>query len=372
MSKRWALLLTGDHVRVFTTGSVELVAELPWQANAPEATARTLAALPNQPSQLVIVVGLAWLEAVPLTLPPVPVAQQRRMLHMDADRWFPFAAPPAVAIADGVALAMPADMLHTWVRAFGTIAPVDAVVALPQAAQLTGVEGTVHTTAAAGETGVMEFHQGTLRQVRRLRQSPPVNATTLDDARCAAAVLNAGSLPLDVQLLDPALEQQVRARRQGAWWRAAGMAVLAAAFCVWSVDQWRARALTEVNAQREALAIRARPALEADARRQQAQRERLLLTDDSAHRRLGDVLALLGERLPADVFVQRAEWGGSRWRLDGSARDAAVLVPLLSELPGVRDVRSLAPSTRFLDGGQPRSSFSLSFELGPSSTGQVP
>ncbi|AMW04541.1 PilN domain-containing protein [Gemmatimonas phototrophica] len=372
MSRRWALMLTSDQVRVYAAGTVTPVAVVPWQSDAPEAAVRTLAALPHQPTQLVLVVGLAWLEAVPLTLPPVPLAQQRRMLQLDADRWFPFAAPPAVAIADGVALAMPADTLTTWVRSFATIAPVDAVVALPQAAQLAGVDGTVHTTAASGETGVMEFRQGTLRQVRRLRQSPPANATVLDDSLCATALLNAGALPLDWQLLDPALERRMLARRQGAWWRAAGIGVAAIAFCLWSADQWRERALAEGNAQREALAIRAQPALDADARRQRAQRERQLLTEGTTHPRISEVLALLGERLPADVFVQRAEWDGSRWRLDGSARDAASLVPLLAGLPGVGDVRSLAPSTRFLDGGQPRSSFSLSFALAASPTGQTP
>jgi hypothetical protein len=363
MSRTWVVVLSSEHLRVYTTGTAAAVAELPWQADTPESAVRALASLPNQPSQLVLVVGLAWLEAVPLSLPPVALAQQRQMLQVDADRWFPFSAPPAVAITGQVAMAMPADTLSMWVRAFAAVAPVDGVVGLPQAALFAGLEGLVHTSAAAGETGLMEFRRGVLVQVRRTTQSPPAGSTALDEARCAQAVLQTGALSLDVQLLNTSLEHAVRARRRAVWWRAAALAMLAGAFFLWSADQWRARTLTAMRSLRDASEGNARAALDADARRQRATRERVLLNEAATSPQLSAMLATLGETLPADVFVQRAEWDGTRWRLDGSARDAAPLVPLLAGIPGVQDVRSLAPSTRFLDGGQQRSSFSIGFSM---------
>lgn len=371
MSRPWVLVLTPDAVRVYDAAAPAARAALTWDPEAPDAVLPSLAAMPRQPSHLVLVVGLAWLEAAPVTLPPVPVGQQRRMLQLDADRWFPIAAPLAVAIADTVGMAMPADLLNRWVRAFATLAPVDAVVTLPQAAWLAGVDGTVQTPAAVGEIGLMEFARGTLRQVRRSRHELSVQVPTLDEGACALAVVRAGPLPLDVQLLDPLVEQRVRARRRGAWWRAASLTVAAAVFCFWSADQWRARTLEEGRVTRDALERIAQGALDADGRRQRAAAERQLLTRPENGHHVSAMLALLGEQLPPDVFVQRAEWDGRGWRLDGSARDAAALVPLLSGLPGVRDVRSLAPSTRFLDGGQPRSSFSIALQMADS-TEQVP
>jgi len=60
--------------------------------------------------------------------------------------------------------------------------------------------------------------------------------------------------------------------------------------------------------------------------------------------------------------MQRLEWNGSEWRIDGSANDAAVLVPLLDADAQFVGVRAAAPSTRYLENGRSRSSFSIVFQ----------
>jgi hypothetical protein len=209
---------------------------------------------------------------------------------------------------------------------------------------------------------VVELGPDGVRSVRRMRAAPAGKLAPLDLATCANAVLRGDTVPLDVQLLDTALERQFRNRRRAEWWRAGAVCIAALAFCLWGVDQWRERALVRARQERGTREASARSALDAEARRQQALAERQLVSADTGVR-TSDVLAALGDRLPADVFVQRAEWDGTEWRIDGSARNAATLVPLLSSIAGISNVRALAPSTRFLDGGQQRSSFSIGFRM---------
>lgn len=372
MSRAWAMVLERHQVRVFAAGSTTPVAELPWHSEAESTVINALAALPSQPSRVVLIAGLGWLEAAPVTLPPVAVSLQRRMVQLDADRWFPIVSDQssgtntvAVAIAARVALAMSSARLSAWVREFGAIAPVDGVVTLPQAATMAGLTGTFAATADDGETGVVELGTDGVRSVRRMRATPAGQLAPLDVAACAHAVLRGDTVPLDVQLLDTGLERQLRSRRRAAWWRAGAVCLGALAFCLWGLDQWRGRALASAQQERRTREAAARPALDAEARRQQALAERQLISADTGVR-TSDVLAALGDRLPSDVFVQRAEWDGTEWRIDGSARNAATLVPLLSSITGVSNVRALAPSTRFLDGGQQRSSFSIGFRMGSS------
>ncbi|WP_353265724.1 PilN domain-containing protein [Gemmatimonas sp.] len=369
MSRAWAVVLEQHHVRVFTTGSTTPVAEMPWHADSATTVVSALAALPSPPSRVVLVAGLAWLEAAPIALPPVAVSLQRRMVQLDADRWFPIVSEQsagtntvAVAIAARVALAMPAAQLAAWVRDFSALAPVDGAVTLPQAAAMAGLTGSFAASAVDGETGVVELGPDGVRSMRRMRAAPAANLAPLDLAACAHAVLRGDTVPLDVQLLDITLERQFRNRRRAEWWRAGAVCAAALGFCLWGVDRWRERTLVRAQRERGARETSARPALDAEARRQQALAERQLVSADTGVR-TSDVLAALGDRLPADVFVQRAEWDGTEWRIDGSARNAATLVPLLSSIVGISNVRALAPSTRFLDGGQQRSSFSIGFRM---------
>ena len=74
------------------------------------------------------------------------------------------------------------------------------------------------------------------------------------------------------------------------------------------------------------------------------------------------VLARLGGVLPRDAFVQRLDWDGTVWRIDGSATNAPAIVPMLDGDSMFADVRIVAATTRFMDMGKQRESFSISFQ----------
>ena len=61
-------------------------------------------------------------------------------------------------------------------------------------------------------------------------------------------------------------------------------------------------------------------------------------------------------------FVQRLDWDGTVWRIEGSAANAPAIVPMLDSDALFSDVRIVAATTRFLDMGRQRESFSISFQ----------
>lgn len=366
MREPLAVVLEHDTLRVFGRASSRPLLELPWDPDAPDAVLPSLVTLATAPSAIVLVVGMAWLEIAQPSLPPVPVATGRRMLHLAADRWFALTGPGAFAVLDSYALAMPAERLARWRATFGRWSPIAAVVALPQAAWLLDRDGAWRTDAGPGETGAVTVRGSTVSDVRRTRREVTI-ADRLDLAACASAVLAALPLPEALQLLDVATMSTLASQRRRRWWRAGATLAVAATACVWALGAARARELAATRALVTRLETESAPARAANARLQRALAEEEALQADAAHRREAGaparVLARLGTLLPADAFVQRLEWDGTAWRIDGSAVDAAALVPRLDADPAFEAVRTLAPSTRFLENGRPRSSFSIGFRV---------
>lgn len=120
----------------------------------------------------------------------------------------------------------------------------------------------------------------------------------------------------------------------------------------------------------DSLTAVAAPGLAAQLRLQQFGTEGALLAaqasgrDDVLH-----VIAALSEALPRDAFVERLEWDGSQWRIDGSVNQASSVVPRLDSARLFTDVHVLGASTRFRDGAQMRESFSVSFRTTGASRG---
>jgi hypothetical protein len=79
------------------------------------------------------------------------------------------------------------------------------------------------------------------------------------------------------------------------------------------------------------------------------------------------VLAALGERLPRDVTVLNARAIGDEWRIDGTATNAAAILPALDGDPRFADARFLAATARYREGGKMYESFSLAFRAKPGS-----
>ena len=135
---------------------------------------------------------------------------------------------------------------------------------------------------------------------------------------------------------------------------------------VWSADRWRERQFVAWEREAHALTLATTGARAAQERLGRAVREQSALAEASRRAAQPDapaaVLARLGALLPRDAFVQRLEWNGAEWRIDGSANDAALLVPLLDADAQFVNVRAAAPSLRYREGGRARSSFSLVFQ----------
>lgn len=368
MSRTWAVLVEQEQVRAYAADGLVYEGACDLSASGTlDTLVRTLQAISPQPTSLVLVVGLAWLDVAAVSLPPVAPAMQRRMLQLDPDRVFAVGEPVAVTISGALALAAPTSRLDAWSAALSAVAPVRAAVALPVAAALAAQRGTWRVVAARGEQGlvIVSANAGGDRctAVRRTRQPLP-DAAWLDLRACATAVLDAAALPPDAQLLDAPREAAYARATRTAWWRAGLLAGSAAVFALWSAAQWRERVLRSAEAQAQALSAQAGPALDAQARLERARREReFLATYTHTATSPTQVLATLGRVLPNDVFVQRAAWDGVAWRVDGSADDAASLVPRLDGEALFEGVRSLAPSTRYLERGRTRSSFSIGFSV---------
>ncbi len=374
MSKPIGILLDPDAARVLMRqGGSEVVRDVAWDPDAPEAMVEALRALVGAPSAFVVIVGLGFLEVAEPELPPLDASARQALLWRDADRYFPIAEPVAVACANGVAMALSATRLDTWLRALRALAPVCAVISSPQAyARVLGT-GAAHVAVGVGEIGVVRAEHGMVRSVRRAsmpragQSSAPevVTSVSLQDVLRDAPTWR--EAPLSEQLLDATLSRAMRRDTRRRWATSGVLLVSALALLVAAADHTRSKQLATLQQFVEVLSARAQPAERAETRRSRAQAELAMLAEADARQTAADaplaVLAQLTRALPRDAFVQRLEFDGQQWRVDGTADNAPRLVPLLDGNARFRDVRIAAPSQRFLDVGRQRESFAISFRM---------
>ncbi len=291
----------------------------------------------------VLLIDAALLEMAEVALPPVSERERRALLRRDADRHVPIEGPVAVTVGSGarpLVYACSASWLAEWRLCIEAMLPVQAVLAMPVAMTLTA------NTAPKQTPDQTQLASAAL-------------------ASLAASTYRWHSVPASAQLIDEQREARLHASERQRRVQQAAVVVALLAVLLWLGNTWRDRTLRSLEQRAELLARAAEPAEAARSRLARAEAELAWLSADAAQasQRASAVLAHVGERLPRDAFVQRGEWDGATWRIDGSARDAAALVPRLDADSLLRNVRSLAPSTRFLDGGQPRNSFSIGFVL---------
>lgn len=368
MSSGLCLWLDANRAYALARGS-ERVAEFSWSPQAPAALVEALRREFGAPSSLVVIVGLAFLEIAQPNLPPVPNEVAVRMLQRDSDRFFALHEPAAVATDGQVALAMPASLLTAWVDAFTAWSPVRAVFSIAQAAALSGRDGRFSLHAASGEIGEVTIAAGRVQHARRMRASgasPAPGATAmLSLSDLSTGVWRAAQGAVDGQLLDAVLRTRTTRQRTRRWWQSVATVVASMLLLGWSADRWRTAELVALRQEVQTLEAATTAARAAQLRLRRAEGEHELLDAASAQWSKPDtppaVLAQLGRLLPNDAFIQRLEWNGLEWRIDGSASDAAALVPLLDADAGFDAVRSAAPSTRYVEAGRPRSSFSIAF-----------
>jgi hypothetical protein len=385
MSQTLTLLLEAHRVRVLRgTGEASgALTEVAWSPEAPEAMVDAVRAQVGTSSDVVLVVGLAFLEIAQPELPPIDHESARAVLWRDADRYFPLSEPIAVVSRDGFALALPSRQLDAWVRACTALGTVRAVFAAPMVcAQVLGT-GTCSLPAGDHEVGVVSATGGRLQSVRRaprvdenaampsaVPSALPVVAAAMS-AMVPADLLRAArgwiDAPLDAQLLHATLAETMRGARQRRWLVSLACAACAVVGLLWSMDHRREAQLAAWRARVSELETQSAPAVLAEARGTRARAELSLLAASASARTGPDAplvaLGHLSRILPRDAFVQRLEWNGQLWRVEGTADNAPRLVPLLDGDPNFRDVRIAAPSQRFLDVGRPRESFAISFNL---------
>jgi hypothetical protein len=369
-TQAWVLPARGAPARVPLAASRE-------PDGVPDLTpVREALAAEGAPAELVLIIGGAWLQCARPALPPLAVADRRRVLHHQADRFFTVRGAVASTVYDTVAVACPAAWLDRVREQCAAFTTMRAVLALPEGAAAAGLNGhwTADADPTAGTVLQLELRDGTVRDARVSRGAAPATAHALDVAAVLRGVQAAAARPWprERQLLDVSSDAALAQRAQRAWWRAAALLVTAAGLLLWAVGRHRDGVLAAAEAAQQAAAAKAAGALEAQARLLRAARESAWLQE--ANRAAAQpgapshVLATLGQLLPATAFVQHLEWDGRQWKIDGSAVNAAELVPRLDAVPTFAQVRSLAPSTRFLDGGTPRSSFSIGFAVRDSAT----
>ena len=366
MSRPLCLLLEDDVVVALPRDGAASASRLAWRPDAPGPLVEALRAEYGTPSALVVIVGLAFLEIAEPQLPPVPNDVRVRMLQRDSDRYFALREPAAVATDGSLAFAMPSALLSSWLDALAAWSPVRAVVTVAEAAALGGRDGRWAVNAGAGSTGQVTIRDQRVQAARRTRGQPGAGERTLTIAELAGGAWRASAGALDLQLLDAPMRARLQQQRTRRWWQSAAFAAAALVMLAWSIDRWRERQLVALQAEAATLEQSTAGARAAQERLVRAQGEQTSIAAADRRAARADappaVLARLGALLPRDAFIQRLEWNGTEWRIDGSANDAAALVPLLDADAQFVSVRAAAPSMRYLENGRARSSFSIVFQ----------
>lgn len=383
MPERVAVLLDTDRVRVLSTRTPGAVlADVEWNPDAPQHAITLLSAKVPPSTSAVLVVGIGLLEVAQPELPPLDAKTRRLLLLRDADRYFPLSGDVAVSWADGFAFAVRSDALSAWIREFGAHVAIRGVTTVVECLTRANANGTWMLATSPRESGYAEVRDGRITDVRRQpipaataahaahgqdasgenavrTRGASAQARSLDLSAVArgAAALSDG--PLDAMLLDESAHRRFRGARRAQWLASSVALVAAIAAVAWAADFRRGRQLDAMAAQTASLAVAAAPAMRAAERLHRARAE--LDAVSTVRVEPGAVLSRLGALLPRDAFVQRLEWDGTVWRIDGSALDAPRIVPLLDASAAFDDVRIVAASTRFLDAGRQRESFSISF-----------
>lgn len=382
MTRRVGLELTGDRVRAVTVSAwrnapVESF-ELIWNPRIPADAVAVLRQHLGRVSGVALSVGIEFLHVKHVRLPPVSTTERRAILMLEPDRFFPIEGGQVVVSVtekSDVVFAADAPTIESWVAAFEQWAPVETVEAAPaslvRALQRGGVsDGTFSLPTATEEYSSVELRQGVLVAARRVGAGPvgtdqkdPPGIRGVKPAFIPAfgAALGASTSP-DEMLVSNLLLATMKRRRRAGVSRAALNVVLALAFALAAFDRSRARLLERVDAEIAAAAPIAASGVTLQTRLASLDLETAAARNVAATRVSAvAVLAALSRRLPPDATVMSVRTDGDEWQIEGTARDAAALVPALSADPHFADVRFLAASSRFREGSKTYETFSIAF-----------
>lgn len=364
------LAALGDHPRV--------VVDIEWNPDRPADAVAVLAGRMGRVGRIALAVGLDHLHVKHVDLPPASPAVRRQMIAVEPDRFFPVQDTRVVVGLDGdVAFAADQARLGRWVEALETWAPVESVDAAPVAlARALARSGDGHYAFALGDDahGTVEVRQGRLVGARHVpgpatgtdaRPLPPTAGVAPELLAAWGAALRLDGR-LSEMLLSDVQRRTIERRRSRRVAGAVATCVLALGFAVWAADRSRDHVLVRLTAEQAELATRAAPAAALQARLAALDQETSIARAVSSERTDPlRALAALGERLPRDVTVLNARAVGDEWRVDGTATNAAAILPALDGDGRFGDARFLGATSRFREGGRTYESFSLAFRAKP-------
>ena len=381
MSERVGVELSLDSVRAVALErwrrAPRAAVEVPWNPARPTDAVAALRQALGPTSRIALSVSLGFLHIKQAKLPPAPVAERRRMLALEPDRFFPVQDQDlAVSLAndDNLAFAIDADQLERWVGAFEEWAAVEVVEPAPLSiarALGSNARGTFAVAAGPDEQGMIELQHGRVRSARRMFGNHEAHAASLPATAGVAAshlaaygaAIGVGE-PLDSMLLTDSQTARLRTRRLRRVATASVVCAIAFVLAIWSVDRSRQKRLDRIRQEIVALTPNAREAIDLRDRLAATEREASAITQLAAQRPDPlPVLAALGAQLPAGATVLNIRSNGSDWQIEGRARDAAAIVPLLDRDDRFDDLRFLSASSRFREGDRTYETFSIAFRV---------
>ena len=384
MSDRVGIEITGTRARAVTLAAwgerPRASVDVEWDAAHPAASVAALAGRIGRVGRIALAIGLDHLYVKHVDLPPASPSMRRRMVAVEPDRFFPLQDERVViGIAGVVAFAADQAVLDRWIEAFETWAPVESVEPSPVAlARTLASAGDATYTFPLGTdaAGIIDLRGGALAGARNAtpesvgaipgaRALPGVGQLA-PDALAAWGAARGLDGDLDAMMLDDARRQTIVRRRRRRLAGAAAACAIALGFALWALDRSRDDVLARLTEEQAALESRTAPAAALQARLASLDNEDAIARSVRATR--ADplrVLSALGERLPRDVTVLNARAIGDEWRIDGTATNAAAILPALDGDPRFADARFLAATARFREGGKTYESFSLAFRAKP-------
>ena len=380
MSDRVGVVVTGSHLRAVAVAAwgdrPRASAEVDWDPAHPAAAVAALAGRLGRVGRIALAIDLESLHVKHVDLPPASPRLRRQMVAVEPDRFFPVQDERVVVGLEGsVAVAVEQSILDRWVDAFESWAPVESVEAAPmalaRALARTG-DGTYAYPLGEESTGVIELRGGSLEAARNVVGAAGHAAALPAVAGVAPASLAAWGAALgldgslDPMLLSDSQRRTIERRRSRRVAGAAAACALALGFAVWALDRSRDDVLARLAAEQAALERGAAPGAALQAQLATLDREDAM-SNAVASTRTDPlrVLAALGERLPRDVTVLNARAIGDEWRIDGTATNAAAILPALDGDPRFGNARFLAATVRYREGGRTYESFSLAFRAKP-------
>lgn len=385
MSDRVGVEITLTRARAVTLAAwgsrPRAVVEVDWDGEHPAAAVAALSARLGRVGRVGLALGLEHLHVKHVELPPAPPSVRRQMIAVEPDRFFPVQdARVVVGLVGNVAFAADQVLLDRWIAAFESWAPVETVEPSPAAlARALAPAGDAAYAFPLGDdsTAIVGVRRGALASARHVAGSTRDAADSADRplprmrdvgpealAAWGAALGLDGSL--DAMMLGDAQRQVVTRRRRRRVGGAIAACTIALGFAVWALDRSRDDVLARLVAEQQTLETRAAPAVAVQAQLAAfAQEDAVMRTVGASRTDPLQVMAALGERLPRDVTVLNARAMGDDWRIDGTATNAAAILPALDGDTRFADARFLSATSRYREGGKTYESFSLAFAAKP-------